>query len=208
MNFLIYTDFETKYSLQQYRYEIYNKYLNEIKDKVDKIFLSDVDDAIFQEDPFSINFTEEIYCALECNMLSDVNNGSSLINMNWINQYTNCLKKYENFVNQYVACSGTILGTYNGIKKFLNFYETMQKINPIDILGIDQGIYIIYVYNYLDSKHIIEYKESKILTLDRVSFDTLNRDNNNNIVNKHGEKYSVLHQTNRCNLPFMLSLVE
>ena len=33
-------------------------------------------------------------------------------------------------------------------------------------------------------------------------------DDNKNIINENGEKYSIIHQINRCNLPFMLRLVE
>ena len=65
-----------------------------------------------------------------------------------------------------------------------------------------------YVYNFLNSKKCLEHKESKILTLDRVIFETLNLDSNNNIINNNGEKYSIIHQINRCNLSFMLNLVE
>jgi len=70
----------------------------------------------------------------------------------------------------------------------------------------DQGLLNVYVYNFLSSKKCIKYTEGKILTLDRISFDTLNIQNNS-IVNNNGEKYSIIHQINRCNLPFMLSLV-
>ena len=94
MNFEIYTDFKTKYSLQQSRYEVYYDYLNKHNIIFDKILLSDINDVIFQEDPFIINFTEELYCALEQSILSDTNNSSSKCNMNWINKFNNCNKYY------------------------------------------------------------------------------------------------------------------
>jgi hypothetical protein len=207
MNFKIYTNFKTRYGLQQSRYEVYYEYLNNTNDVFDKILLSDVNDVIFQEDPFAIDFTGDIYCALEQSILTDKNNSSSECNMNWIDKYNNCQKNYANFNDQFVVCSGTILGTFAGIKTFLHFYDNVQKTNPIDIHGIDQGIYNIYVYNYLSSKQLVHYKESKILTLDKIQFKMLNFDSDDNIINDKGEKYSIVHQINRCNLPFMLSLV-
>ena len=209
MDFEIYTNFETKYGLQQYRYEIYNKYLSETSEKFDKILLSDVNDVIFQGDPFSIHFTEEIYCALECNILSSESQSQSVLcNMCWINSYNNCEKNYADFENKNVVCSGTILGTYEGIKKFLHFYCEKQSKNPIDIYGIDQGIYIIYVYNYLSSKHLLDYRQSRILTLDNVSFDTLRRDCNGYILNDNGDRYCIIHQIDRCNFNYMKSLLK
>ena len=70
----------------------------------------------------------------------------------------------------------------------------------------DQGLLNVYVYKYLSSKICLEYQDSKILTIDSIDFKILNIDNNN-IVNNKGEKYSIIHQINRCNLPFMLNLV-
>ena len=64
----------------------------------------------------------------------------------------------------------------------------------------------VYIYNYLSSKKCLKLKESKILTLDKIDFENLNIENNN-IFNNKGEKYSIIHQINRCNLPFMLNLV-
>ena len=84
MNFEIYTNFNIKYHMMYYRFEIYNTYLKESNIIFNKVLLSDINDVIFQEDPFSINFTEDLYCALEQSILSDNNNSSSLLNMSWV----------------------------------------------------------------------------------------------------------------------------
>jgi hypothetical protein len=201
MNFEIYSNFTTKYSMMLYRFELYYDYLKQ--NTFNKVLLSDVDDVIFQEDPFSINFTEELYCALEQSILSDNNNGSSCVNMSWIDECNHLSKNnYDNYKNRYVVCAGTILGNYDGIIKYLEFYKDSQNIKFV----CDQGVLNVYVYNYLSSKKCVELKESKILTLDQINFETLNIENNS-IVNNNGEKYSIIHQINRCNLPFMLNLV-
>jgi hypothetical protein len=206
MNFEIYSNFTIKYHMLYYRFEIFNDYLKQNKNIFEKILLSDINDVIFQEDPFSINFTEEIYCALEQSILNDYNNSSSNVNMEWIDQCTLLTKtNYNNYINKYVVCAGTILGNYNGIIKFLDFYKKIQN-NQYNKICNDQGILNVYVYNYLESKKCLSFEESKIITLDKIEFERLKIENNS-IVNNKGEKYSIIHQINRCNLPFMLNLV-
>lgn len=202
MNFEIYSNFATKYNMMYYRFELYNDYLK--KNTIfNKVLLSDINDVIFQEDPFSINFTEELYCALEQSILSDNNNSSSCVNIEWIHQCNHLSENnYDNYKYKYIVCAGTILGSYDGIIKYLKFYEDTQNIKIVN----DQGLLNVYVYNYLSSKKCLEFKESKILTLDKINFETLNIENNS-IVNNNGEKYSIIHQIDRCNLPFMLNLV-
>jgi len=222
--------FKNLKQLMYYRFLVYKKYLSEMTEPVDKILLSDINDVIFQDDPFCIEFAEDLYCALETNVLSDENNASSRLNMEWIalENQTPMRKKtsmlhqkqypiskkinrmYQNprYQNRYVVCAGTILGTYEGISRYLDFYENLQRaqLQPIN----DQGILNIYVYNHLLSKQLVELTNSKILTLDGIRFEDLTVDTEQNercILNKKGEKYVILHQTNRCNLPFMLSLV-
>jgi hypothetical protein len=203
MNFEIYTNFTTNINLMYSRFNIYYKYLQKSNLKFDKILLSDINDVIFQEDPFNITFTSELYLALEQSILTDNTNSSSLLNMEWIN---NCKhlsnNNYINYVNKYIVCAGTILGTYNGIVNYLMFYITAQSNKLVN----DQGLLNVYVYSYLLSKTCVEYKKSKILTLDKIKFEDLNIVNNS-IVNNKGEKYSIIHQINRCNIGYMLSLV-
>jgi len=209
MNFEIYSDFDDRYNNNivyniYNRYEIYKKYMKESNLVFDKVFLLDMNDVIFQDDPFSIDFTEDLYCALEQSILSDTTNSSSILNMEWINQCNHLSKNnYGSYINKYVVCAGTILGTYNGVVNFMEFFSKNYISNNHRFT--DQGVLNVYVYNYLESKKCIELKESKILTLDKVMFETLNIENNS-IVNNKGEKYCILHQINRCNLPFMLSL--
>jgi len=134
MNFEIYSNFITKYNMMYYRFELYNNYLK--KNPFNKVLLSDINDVIFQEDPFSINFTEELYCALEQSILSD-NDNSSLINMVCINECNHLSENnYNNYKYKYVVCAGTILGSYNGIIKYLEFYKDTQNIKTVN----DQGL--------------------------------------------------------------------
>jgi hypothetical protein len=207
-NFEIYSDFEVKYDMIFQRFEIYKKYLDEKKSQknkqYNKVLLSDMNDVIFQDDPFSIDFTEEIYCALETNIIIDREKRTKEdVNINWINESRHLFKDYHIFQNRRVACAGTILGTYHGIQKYLDFFVKVQKNKIVN----DQGLFNVYVYNYLQSKKMKKYEKSKILTLDRIPFESLHLDNNNYVVNEKSEKYCIVHQINRCNVQFFLQMV-
>lgn len=211
MNFEIYSNFKCKYNMMYYRFEIYKQYLDtltQINIEIDKILMTDINDVIFQNDPFTINFTENIYCALEQNILSDVTNSSSRLNMQWIqdiyNKPTLDNQTLEKYKNKYVICAGTILCTYTGAIDYLNFYISIMNKRIVN----DQGLLNVYIYTILDSSlsRCDEYKKSKILTLDKIPFNILNI-SNNTIKNDLDEPYIIIHQINRCNLPFMLSLV-
>ena len=218
MDFEIYSDFVLRYEMMYYRFEIYRNYLLKLQAHqhetiehtlINKVLMSDINDVIFQDDPFSINFSEDMYCALEQNVLSDNTNSSSTLNMRWINENHHLIDMRNNtylnkYLNQYVVCAGTILCTFAGAMTYLEFYnKSMQRA-----IVNDQGLLNVYVYNFLVSKQILEYKKSKILTLDKIDFNTLNIAPDGSIINDLGEKYIIIHQINRCNLPFMLQLVK
>jgi hypothetical protein len=211
MNFEIYTDFYLEYEMMFFRFLIYKKYLDERSQIYDKVLCSDMNDVIFQGDPFGIQFEEDIYCALERGLLHDCE-----LNNKWILEFDYFCNHYEGnkffpginpnkYVNNHIVCAGTVLGTYSGIKKFLDFYKAAMSH---DIMFVDQGILNVYVYNFLDYKQMNHYTKSRILTLHSLSFESLKLDETGQIINDNGEKYSIIHQINRCNLPFMLGLVE
>lgn len=208
-NLEIYSDFTFQYDLMLQRYAIYHDILSKWTDsEIEKVLLCDFDDAVFQADPFSIEFEEQIYCAAERNILSDTNNGSSGLNRYWIEQ-SSCVASYDAraFENQPVVCAGTILGKYAGILDCLTFYLNIQVRRPGSRNVFDQGLYNMYIYNHTEAgfKKILPYKSSRILTLDSVNFeDLVVRDSR--IYNDVGELYAVVHQINRCNPEFMKNL--
>jgi hypothetical protein len=194
----------TAQEFQIYRYiHIYNMLINDTE-KYNKILISDLIDVIFQEDPFSFEIKNGLYPATEKNILSDTTNNSSCLNMRWINEYNNLnFINYEDFNNKYIICCGTIIGYHDNIVDYLKFYNSVNST-----FKNDQSVINIYIYNC--NKHIIpvDYDKSKILTLDSINFNNLNFNEKGQIVNKNNELYSIIHQINRCNLPYMLNLVE
>ena len=194
------------------RNEIYLNILNIIEKKynkpIDKVLLSDMNDVIFQNDPFSINFEENFYCALEQNLLNDLSNDSSILNLTWISPFynTNINKIAEMFKGKYVTCAGTILGKCESIKKFLIWYVEVRKINKYN----DQGLWNIFVYKICPSKSILTFNVSEILTLDKVIFDSLKKNEKGHIVNDNNIEYSIIHQIDRCgksNMDYLINLL-
>jgi hypothetical protein len=214
MNFEIYSDFgifgnnDDIFLMMYYRFFIYKKYLNESRELFEKVLLTDISDVIFQESPFTIKFTEDLYCASEINKFSD-DSYSSYLNRHWIDEINILLNKNNNvnYINKNVICAGTILGTCQGILKYLDFFANIQKQKIVN----DQGLLNYFVYNDNTISKTVNknpLSNSKLLTLDNVSFESLDKDENQYIINKKGEKYSIIHQINRCNFNFMLSLVD
>lgn len=194
------------------RNEIYLKILNIIEkkynDSIDKVLLCDMNDVIFQNNPFSINFDENFYCALEQNMLDDLSNESSKLNLTWISQFykTNINKVSELFKGNYVTCAGTILGKCESIKKFLIWYVEVRKINKYN----DQGLWNIFVYKICQSKSILTFNVSDILTLDKINFDKLKKNEKGYIINDNGKEYSIIHQIDRCgkdNMNYLINML-
>lgn len=193
------------------RNEIYLKILNIIEkkynDSIDKVLLSDMNDVIFQTDPFSINFDENFYCALEQNML-DLSNDSSILNLTWISQFykTNINKVADLFKGNYVTCAGTIIGKCESIKKFLIWYVEVRQKNKYN----DQGLWNIFVYKICPSKSLLTFNVSEILTLDKINFDNLKKNEKGYIINDNGKEYSIIHQIDRCgkdNMNYLINML-
>lgn len=188
--------------VQHGRYIIFSKILKNYHN-INKVLLSDANDVIFQGDPFSIYFHTKFYCALEQNLLTDDKNSSSLVNKNWIMPFYNYdINKVNNlYKNKFVICCGTILGYYNNIMEYLEFFNNNRHIN-------DQGIFNIYINDFCDSKTLLKYQESEIITLDKINYDLIKKDENNFLLNNNGKKYVIIHQIDRCGLNNLNSMIK
>jgi hypothetical protein len=202
----IYSDFSFEYELMLSRFKVYYELLSSwSNESIDRVLLCDLDDIVFQGDPFSIEFDEQLYCAAEKNIISDTGNPSSGLNRHWIGQATDVVAySSSSFENQPVLCAGTILGTYAGVLDFLRLYTSVLHKKPND-----QGLYNVYVYNHTDLsfRKVLPYGESQILTLDGFTFEEL-RIQDGRVINNFGQPYAIIHQINRCNAEFMKNLAE
>jgi hypothetical protein len=211
--------FEKAPVMQRHRFIIIHDILKKINtdSPINQVLVTDVNDVIFQRDPFQILYQENaLYCATEINVLSDGDNSSSVLNMEWIYEYSNyknlndygvALINTENFREKRVVCVGTIVGAYDSMLLFLDFYK---KINSnIYVFLNDQAALNIYVYNHGQSSIMTTPLEvSKILTLDKIQFENISRDKSGLLVNKNNDQYAIVHQIDRCNFEYMVNLAE
>ena len=154
---------------QRYRFKEMHTFLIDKKktgEVFEKVLMSDLADVIFQEDPFHFEIPDGIYPAAEQSILSEENNSSSQMNMSWIQEYSFLEIEPTRFHNKYVICCGTIIGYYDAILEYLEFYN---RIN--EDLKNDQAVINIYVHHYKSEKIKVEkYTDSKILTLDNLPY--------------------------------------
>lgn len=187
--------------------------------KITNILIMDMNDAMFQSDPFDINTQDKLYLACEKttyeffpsdSKFSQNNFNSMQINTTWANQ---CKHNYEFIINpsidpskliegnklnineerffkKHIICSGTILGSYDNIHNLLKW--------SYDKEGADQGLLNIYAYIISPETCLsIPLDESDILTMDSLIFKSLKRDNKLFILNDNNKKYSICHQIDR-----------
>jgi hypothetical protein len=191
-NVILYTDFVAKPVVSHFRNDSIRKMLEQIDLDINKILLTDVEDVIFQSDPFLINFDEDLYLSEEWGSNGD-------INFYWMK---NCNLRLNSNVNDHkskkVICNGTILGTKKGIDDYL-FFDKEHYYSDNDCL--DQGLLNIYIRNQSNSHVCLPVEKSLILsTAGGCIASDLIRDSNGMLLNKAGEVYSIIHNNGRIDL--------
>uniref|UniRef100_A0A6C0EK75 Uncharacterized protein n=1 Tax=viral metagenome TaxID=1070528 RepID=A0A6C0EK75_9ZZZZ len=203
------------------RFFIIQKFLK--KNVFSRILIADMNDIIFQSNPFEIISNNKLYCSLENNILSDPGGGSCnlrwLIRLEYILEHKSFLSKktvtknlYKKYKDKNVICCGTIISEYNTIMEYLNYYMSINKKGNLHRIPrvVGQGIYIDYCYKNTDKCIIKNQEFGKILTLDNVNFNKISRDNNGYLINSNSEKYCIIHQIDRCgqkNLEYLKNII-
>ena len=187
-------------SQMYYRFVAYNNYLNSNPD-IKNILLSDVNDVIFLDDPFSIKFNDCIYTQAERHTFLGNSNRHSELNLKWITdicQKENNVFKNEYFHNKTVVCAGHILGDRANIMIYLNWYLELQGKHDYSLN--DQAMYNIYIHTVCDKYVIDPWCINRLFPDDTISFDiltnnwkSLSYDANGFLVNNNGEKIVSVH---------------
>ena len=144
-----------KKAIQLKRYSIF---LNFLQDKIyENVLFCDCRDIYFQSNPFDFNYKGEINFFLEDKKIIDC-----AVNSNWMKK-TYGEKVFNNLKNKTILCGGTILGSYNKIKEYLNLmidnlskfkykrrlkYSLTFRLDP-EGRGSDQSPANFLVYNNL-----------------------------------------------------------
>ena len=185
-----------KKKLINYRWKIYEDFLNSNPDKYNLVFTCDLRDAFFQKDVFKFYNLKKPFLgiAIEDGTISE------RVNKRWIlNAYGK--KLYKTIRNKRIICVGTIWGT---AKKFCEFSRIMWKIldSKWSLLHkvIEQAVanYIIY-YKKLFNDCLVksENKDGYVMTLALTKREKIILDSKNNILNGKGEIAAVIHQYDR-----------
>ena len=191
----------------------------------DEILLVDMDDVIFQADPFEIDYGTDLYATCESHKMhgnTPPNGQRHAGNQNWptvsnlkylIHAESVLTKKNFSFEegkkkykDKYVSNTGTILGNYDNIFKYLQYYTSINNFTT-KFRVIGQGLWMYYIYNICKNVKINKNTDSEILTgghiepdIDWVEKDdcpSLKVDNSNHLVNKNNVKYKIFHMYNR-----------
>jgi hypothetical protein len=182
--------------INNYRWKIYEDFLNDNQNKYNLIFTADVRDSFFQSNIFNKYEKSKPFLgiAFENNILTQI------INKNWLIKFYG-LDLYESIKNEKIICSGTVWGTEDKFREFskLMWEEIKSKVSK-NIKVTDQAVinYIIYhkkIFNDCIIKS--EAKEGPVMTMGLINNTDIILDSKNNIINKKNEIISVIHQYDR-----------
>jgi hypothetical protein len=173
--------------LQCLRYELYSEIIKSNYPEAKKVFLTDVRDVYFQASPFFFSFKEKLCFFREPVLIKNCG-----CNGPWMQKFA---KSYEEICNNYVICSGTTLGTREGI---LDYCEKMK--NEITVLAAfgseDQAIHMRLIYTgAFDSFECHHSQEHAVTTCAHHGNLLFNR--KIQVVNKNGTPTPVIHQYQR-----------
>jgi len=173
------------------RYLKYLEYLTE--NPYRRIFLTDTRDVIFQADPFANIPDESLFVFAED---SSVAIGNCADNANWVKQGFG-LRKLADIRDKRISCSGTTLGNYNGIMRYLaTMIEASSRAaaESLRIDGIDQGIHNVIIHDgTLKNFRLIE-NQRHVATLGHVKPEQLSLSEDGRVINADGSISAVIHQ--------------
>jgi hypothetical protein len=184
------------------RYEAYKDFLQQ-HPNYKYILHVDVTDSFFQDNPFN---------GLNKDKLTLTSEGIQIYQENW-NRYI--IKKtyensiYENIKNQNILCGGVLGGRRDLFLTFIDkiLEEYHNSPNPKTLEGFDQAVYNKLVYNdkFLEENieikqleesycvHLHTYYHNEHYPKEKVLIPS----SFNKVLNKHKEKYTIVHQFNR-----------
>ena len=182
--------------ISNYRWKLYEDYLNENKNKYKQVFTGDIGDTFFQLDLFKFYEKKKSFL------------GIALENGTLYNNYTKKWlislygeDKYRSIEHERNVCIGSVWGT---IDKMIDFsrmmWENISSKKDLSENTFDQesANYIIYInkaFEYCLIKS--DNKNGLVMTFGLVNITDIHFDSENNILNGNGEIVAVIHQYNK-----------
>ena len=190
---------ENKYDVQLKRYNYYLDILN--KKKYKNILVCDSRDIYFQSNPFDYDYKGDVNFFLEDQKIKNCTHNS-----NWlIKAYGN--KIFENLSEKIISCSGTTLGTLEGMKNYLTLmidcskkYKYKKKLKYLLTFrrdkagrGVDQAHANFIAHNKLvKNSHFYQNLDGPIATVYHLKKLMFNK--NSELMNSKNEPYVIVHQ--------------
>jgi len=173
--------------IQVKRFGMYKKIIELMYPNVKRIFLSDVRDVFFQASPFFYPIKKEL-----CFYKEPVLIKNSAPNKMWMQKLTNI---YEDVQNEQVICSGTTLGTKEGILNYCSIMDEEITATQAHFCE-DQGIHMKLIYEDKFSDYEwFNNGEHNVMTCSYQQQITFNTDLQ--VLNTDGNVTPVIHQYDR-----------
>lgn len=174
------------------RFLIYRDFLV-LNPEIKRCFLTDSRDVIFQSSPFS-NDLPHLYLYSEPVIFSRCN-----INSNWMRKCYDA-DTLSAYAEKNVVCSGTTVGTYTLILKYINLMcnEVEKRIKDrIEISwGEDQAMHnYLYYSGQLPEAQVRAHGHSEVQTLHHEKYFLFDKDCY--LLNRDGARVPVIHQYDR-----------
>ena len=191
-------DIPANTTLCTHRYTLYLDRIQSGQIVGDHLLICDSRDVLFQKNPDNYAFDKnyDLFVFQEENILI----GESEYNANWIKHVGDLVDDdiYGLIKDKPVFCSGTTVGTLEGISVYLN--ELKRYPNRNQLVGFDQG-----VHNYLIHCNKLDNLKIKILThrdnfVNTVGHGYKKVNEHNLVVNKQHDVSFVVHQYDRMAL--------
>jgi len=180
----------TDYHPQNARYFAYRDFLRAYGAQYDRVLLSDVRDVFFQSDPFAVRHPRPV-----CFSLEDTKIMWETVNQGWVRDIYG-EEVLASVAENHVACSGTVLGTVEGIRTYLDTLCTELEIRNYDRMKVyDQGIHNYIVWKLKPGWGWIDRGDSIVSTVGCTSPDRIEILDDLAIVD--GRVPPVVHQWDR-----------
>jgi glycosyltransferase involved in cell wall biosynthesis len=158
---------------------------------VERVFLTDIRDVVFQDDPFRFRgdkvwvFEEDARAGMR----------STPLNRRWYID-TFGRRAWRRIERYPTICAGTVLGTREAVLHYLRTLTAIMMTRP-PVVGGDQAIHNFICRQGLVPAEVVPNEAGAVLTLESMSDGELRYDADGRVVNSAGAPYPVLHMYDR-----------
>ncbi len=184
------------FSLINYRWKLYEDYLNENDGKYKLVLTADIRDSIFQKDIFKLyeNYKTFLGIAKEDLYLSED------MNREWL-ETAYGVDIAKSLRNKRIFCLGTLWGTVDKFKEASDMlWKKLNSKWSTKLKVADQSVfnYLIYAEHFLSDYLVLSDNErGPVMTIGPTHNKYITFDSYDNILNEKGEVASIVHQYER-----------